>query len=161
MPTRVQALKTKAKLLQKAKLKAGKPIRLKEAFAHLARMSGFSSWRDLKANLEQSEIFCPPGHSAQMKTWYASYGDAVSHLAARGGYLLPYQKAFFLCDEGYLRFLGLSPNDMDLQKVGNNWAEPKDGPAFQRLLKKLKREKRRAGTTLGHGFTEAEAFSQS
>jgi hypothetical protein len=141
MPSRLQALKTKAKLLQKAKLKAGKPIRLKEAYTYLARTSGFASWRDLKATLEGDDVFCPPGHSADMKTWYAAYPDAVSHLAAHGGYLLTYQKAFFICDEGYIRFLGLSPDDPDVQKVGNNWAEPQDGPAFKRLLGKLKRKK--------------------
>ncbi len=135
--TRIESLKTKAKLLQKAKSKAGKPTRLKDAFELIAKTAGFASWRDLKAVLDANESFCPPGHSALWKVWYASYAEALEHIETSGGYLLPYQKEFFVCDADYIRFLGVTPDDEDLKKVGSNWAEPCDAKAFERLMKKI------------------------
>lgn len=136
--SRIQSLKIRAKLLQKAKAKAGKPVRLKEAFTLLARASGFSSWQDLKTTLNENGPLCPPGHSAHWKIWYASYSEACSHLKAHGGFLLPYQRDFFICDLDYLNFLGLSADDPDLKEVGTNWVEPGDLQAFKRLLKKVR-----------------------
>ncbi len=135
--TRIESLKIKAKLLQKAKQKAGKPIQLKAAFATLARAAGFDSWQDLKQTLEQNQPLCPPGHSAHWKVWYASYDEAKTHLREHGGYLLPYLKDFFICNEDYIRFLGIEEGDTDLARVGKNWAEPVDYEAYQRLLKKV------------------------
>jgi hypothetical protein len=135
----LQSLKIKAKLLQKAKRKAGKIMQLKEAFAILAKAAGFSSWQDLKATLDTNSVFCPPGHSAYWKTWYGTYEGALQHLSEHGGFLLPYRKDFFICDADYLRFLGVGAEDRDLERVGSNWAEPRDSEAFARLMKRLRK----------------------
>jgi hypothetical protein len=134
---RLESLKIKAKMLQKAKKKSGKPILLKDAFAMIAKAAGFGSWQDLKSNLEANEALCPRGYSAYWKAWYASYEEAVSHLVdAR--YLLPYQKDFFICDENYIKFLGIEISDPDLKSVGSNWVKPLDMKAYDRLVSKIK-----------------------
>ena len=132
-----QFLKDKAKLLQKAKKKAGKPIQLKTALALIAKTSGYDSWRDLKKTLETNEQFCSPKSSAFWNTWYAAYADARKHLESHGGFLLPYQKQFFICDIHYVENLGIKRNDPDLEKVGADWVRPLDVSAWKRLLKKI------------------------
>ena len=136
--SRIESLKNKAKLLQKAKKKAGKPIQLKTALALIAKTSGYSSWRDLKQTLETNEQFCFPQGSAFWNTWYASYADARKHLESHGGFLLPYQKQFFICDIHYIENLGIRRTDPDLERVGTDWVKPLDAEAWKRLLKKIK-----------------------
>jgi hypothetical protein len=71
--------------------------------------------------------------------WYSSYEDAVRDLGqSEGRYLLPYQKQFFICDIHYVNRLNIDVDDADLKLVGNNWVEPKDAAAWDRLLKKMK-----------------------
>ena len=134
--SRIQSLKNKAKLLQKAKKKAGKPIRLKTSLAIIAKASGFDSWRDLKAKLGETELFSPRS-SAIWNTWYASYEEARKHLASHGGFLLPYEKQFFICDIHYIERLGIERDDADLAKVGADWTKPQDNSAWRHLLKKI------------------------
>ena len=135
--SRIQFLKDKAKLLQKAKKKAGKPIQLKTALALIAKTSGYDSWRDLKKTLETNEQFCSTQGSAFWNTWYASYADARRHFESHGGFLLPYQKQFFICDIHYIENLGIKRTDPDLEKVGADWVRPLDASAWKRLLKKI------------------------
>lgn len=134
----LESLKIKAKLLQKAKRKSGQEIPLKDALATIAKASGFSSWQELKDVYEATEHFSPRGWSAHWKTWYASYEEALKHLNESGGYLLPYQKQFFICDAHYVELLGIAPDDPDLEKIGRNWVEPQDAQAWERVLKKIK-----------------------
>ncbi|AFY00209.1 hypothetical protein Bdt_0501 [Bdellovibrio bacteriovorus str. Tiberius] len=136
--SRLESYKIKAKLLQKAKQKSGQDFQLKDAFALIAKTAGFASWNDLKATLENQVDFCKKGHSAYWKVWYASYDEARAHLDSDGGYLLPYQKDFFICDENFIQWLGLEVTDEDLLKVGRDWAKPLDADAYSRLLKKMK-----------------------
>ena len=133
----IEKLKSKAKLLQKSKRRAGLRLRLKDAFRTIARAAGFSDWRDLKDSVEATGDFCPPGASAFWKTWFASYPEAKAYLAAHGGYLLPYRKQFFVCEAAYVHFLGIPEGDADLAKVGANWAEPADAAAWRRLRRRL------------------------
>lgn len=137
-PSRLELIKSKAKLLQKAKKKAGLDIQLKEAFEILAKHAGFPSWREMKENLEMSELTRFQGSSAHWNTWYSSYEKAKEHLDKNGGYLLAYQKDFFICDQDYISSLGISADDSDLLLVGNNWMEPQDKEAWERLIKKMK-----------------------
>lgn len=139
--SRLDALKTKAKLLQKAKKRSGKPIALKEAFALIATSAGFASWREMKAALDIHELLRPPHSSALWSVWYGKYDDAAGHLQEQGGYLLPYQKQYFICDEHYIVSLGIQLGDPDLEKIGPDWARPKDVEAWNRILKKIVRKK--------------------
>lgn len=139
-PTRLELLKSKAKLLQKAKKKAGLDIQLKTCFEIIAKHSGFSSWRDMKENVEANEFIHFQGASAHWSTWYSSYEEALEHLKAGSGYLLSYQRHFFICDDHYIERLGISVDDPDLALVGRNWVEPQDKEAWARLSKKLSKK---------------------
>lgn len=142
MPSsRSESLKIKAKLLQKAKKKAGNPIPLKDALNTIAKASGFSSWRALKEVLDATEHFHPPRSSAYWNVWYSSYEEACDHLTQSGTFLLPYEKHFFICDEHYIERLGIASDDPDLAKVGRNWVEPQDAEAWERILRKIEKKK--------------------
>ena len=140
MSSSLESLKIKAKLLQKAKKKSGVVLPLKDALETVAKLAGFSSWRDLKAVADETDLFCPPGTSAHWKTWWASYDDAKKDLALRGSgfFLLPYRRQFFICDADYIATLGIAKDDADLAHVGSNWAQPEDPEAWRRLRQKLR-----------------------
>lgn len=134
--SRLQTLKNKAKLLQKAKAKAGKPILLKTAFNIIAKTSGFKSWRELKENIETNEILWSSLNSTLWHNWLANYDEALEILT-EDRFLLPHEKHFFICDINYIEALGLTKDDADLKAVGNNWVKPKDWAAWTRLLQKI------------------------
>lgn len=110
---------------------------LKEALRILAANAGFPSWRELKTTLDLHEKLRPAKASALWHVWYGSYEEAKAHLRDHGGFLLPYQKHYFVCDEHYIANLGLNADDPDLAKVGQNWVEPKNKAAWERLLAKI------------------------
>ena len=140
MPSpRQESLKIKAKLLQKAKKRVGSPIALKDAYEIIAKAAGFASWREMKATVESHEALRPTRASALWNVWYASYDAAKEHVHEHGGYLLPYQKQFFICDRDYITSLGLRLDDPDLVDVGVDWVKPQDATAWDRLLVKIAR----------------------
>lgn len=137
----IESLKIKAKLLQKAKKKAGKDIQLKDAFDIIAKASGFKSWREMKELFEATEHFCPKGSTARWKIWFKNYDEAKAQLKSVEGFLLPYRDHYFICDRDYIEFLGISSDDDDLEKVGRNWVEPLDSDAFLRLSERIRAAK--------------------
>lgn len=140
--SRIESLKIKAKLLQKAKKKAGKDIPLKEALDTLAQTSGFKSWREFKEILEATEHFYPGKGTAYWNVWHSSYEEACAQLKEKMDiYLLPYQKDFFICEIDYIESLGISRTDEDLKKVGRNWVEPQDDQAWERLQRRVRKRK--------------------
>lgn len=139
--SRLNSLKVKAKLLQKSKKRAGKPIALKEAFALLASQAGYASWREMKEVVEAHELLRPKHASAIWSVWYSSKEEATKHLEENGGYLLPFQKQFFICDDDYILNLGIALDDPDLAKVGHDFSDPNDFDAWQRLLEKIAEKK--------------------
>ena len=135
--SRLESLRIKAKLLQKAKQRTGQAFALKDAFALLATSAGFRSWQDMKATIETHEALRPAHASALYSVWYSSYAEAKAHVDMHGGFLLPYQRQFFVCDADYISNLGLSLDDPDLAKVGHDWVMPADTSAWKRLLGKI------------------------
>ena len=136
---RIQSLKIKAKLLQKAKKKAGKPVPLKDALHLLATHAGYPSWRALKESVEKTVDLRPVQASAYWNTWYATHEEARRHVDAGGGYLLPFERQFFVCDINYVEALGVTKDDPDLALVGVDWTMPADQSAWIRLLEKIKK----------------------
>jgi hypothetical protein len=136
----VQSIKIKAKLLQKAKRRAGLPLQLKEALRILASAAGYTSWKALKDSLELRDLFCPPGKAAtHAKSWHRDYASARALLHERRDlFLLAYGKQFFVCDRYWIEQLGISCDDPDVKDVGQDWAAPGSVPAWQRLLSKLR-----------------------
>lgn len=133
----IESLRIKAKLLQKSKARAGKPAALKDCYALIAHSAGYQSWQEMKAIVEAHEPLRPKNFSLTT-TWYSNYDEAKSHIVANGGYLMPYQKQYFVCEESYLSALGLDLSDPDIEKVGHDWASPLDSAAYNRILKKIR-----------------------
>lgn len=142
--SRLESLKVRAKLLQKRKKQQGQKVALKEMLLLVAQSLGFSSWRDLKKQIELSDILVSPHASAFWHVWYRNYEQAEEHLEKTGGFLLPYQKDFFICDKFYIESIGISAEDEDLLRVGNNWAKPNDHASWEKLVKKIIAHKKRA-----------------
>jgi hypothetical protein len=65
-----------------------------------------------------------------------NYEDAKSYLKSNGGFLLPFQNQFFICDSDYMNNLGFDSEDQDWKLIDFDWAKPKDKEAWQRLYKK-------------------------
>lgn len=138
--SRIESLKTRAKLLQKSKQKNGQSMQLKDALNKIAQLSGFENWRELKQTLEVNDSLLGFQHSGpQTYPWFKSYEEACRYREECNGVLVPYQKDFFVADEFYLNALKIDLNNEDFIKVGRNWAEPKDPEAWNRLLKKIQK----------------------
>lgn len=120
----------------------GDHAQLKHALAAVAEEAGFPSWPAAKAALEIRDLGLPMWeHSLAplLNRWFARYEEARANREQEGGYLLPYQNQFFVCESEGVRLLGLPPEDPDWQRIGHDWVQPKDLAALARL-----REKRRA-----------------
>jgi hypothetical protein len=71
-----------------------------------------------------------------LNRWYSNYEEAQRSLDHDGGYLLPYQRHFFICQPDVISALGLDPNDPDWEKIVYDCAHPRDAAAFERLRQK-------------------------
>lgn len=138
--SRIQSLKIKAKILQKNKAKAGKAIRLKEAFEIVAKSAGYHCWRSMKQDVERHAVYRPSGVSLPYwNNWYRSYEEAKAFLREGVDFLLPFENQFFICGVDYLEALGIAKDDPDIGLVGSDWVTPKDQLAWERLIAKIKK----------------------
>ncbi|KTC83835.1 hypothetical protein [Legionella brunensis] len=104
-------------------------VKRKHALAVIAFEKRFKSWADLKCQL----AFIRGGF---LNEWFANYSEAKIYLRLHGGFLLPYQNQFFICDANYIKNLGFNPDDPDWQLIGYDWANPHHRQAWQRLYRK-------------------------
>ena len=104
-------------------------VKRKSALAVIAFEKKFSSWTELKCQL-------PFIRGGFINQWFKSYEDAKSYLQSNGGFLLPFQKQFFVCDRDYIHYLGFNPDDNDWKLIEFDWAKPINKAAWQRLYKK-------------------------
>lgn len=102
------------------------PIKRKHALTVIAIENGFSSWSCLK----MQKPFVIGGF---LNKWFADYEEAKLSLQREGGFLLPYQNQFFICDANYIQQLGFDPNDLDWKLICYDWVKPNDNAAAQRL----------------------------
>ena len=82
-------------------------------------------------------IMYVPRMDVFLNSWFTDYDKARAYLEKDGGFLLPYRDQFVITEAGGIRELGLDPNDPDWEKIGCDWARPKNAEAWERL--KLKR----------------------
>lgn len=104
-------------------------IKRKHALTVIALEKGFQSWSELKCQL-------PFIRGGFLNQWFKNYEDAKTYLQANGGFLLPYQKQFLVCDSDYITHLGFDAEDKDWQLIRYDWAKPANQKAWQRLYKK-------------------------
>jgi hypothetical protein len=96
------------------------------------------------AEIDQTKLWYQPNLDVFLNQWFADYDAARAALDSEGGFLLPYQKHFFVCRADVIQALGLDPNDSDWEKIGRDCARPSDTEAFQRLRQKRERIVREA-----------------
>lgn len=129
-------------------LETGAEVRLKHALAVIAFEHGHTSWLALKEAAEtngQSTLAQPTAHGREMyergmgvllNRWFANYEDARQSLEEQGGFLLPFDQQFFICEAEGIRVLGLNPDDPDWERIGWDWVKPSDAEAWARLKQK-------------------------
>ncbi len=71
-----------------------------------------------------------------LNRWFSNHEDARKSRESEGGFLLPYQRQFFVCESEAIRVLGLHPDDPDWERIGWDGARPVDVAAYQRLCEK-------------------------
>lgn len=112
-------------------------VKLKHALAVIALEHGHGSWRALKTSVETpTPVMYDPRMDVFLNRWFARYEDARASLEEQGGFLLPFGRQFFVCEEGAIRVLGLDPGDPDWGRIGHDWAKPRDPGAWLRLKEK-------------------------
>ena len=136
--SKIESLRVKAKLLQKAKRKAGKEIQLKEAFSIIAKTAGFNSWNEYKSSIENSYFLARGDKGSSLHLWFRNYEEAKEYLNENGGFLFQLEKDFVIVSEEDLIAFGVKPSDPDLLKVGNDFYKPEDTEAMERVLERLR-----------------------
>jgi hypothetical protein len=104
-------------------------VKRKSALTVIAIEKGFASWSELKCQL-------PFIRGGFLNQWFKNYDEAKAYLQAHGGFLFPYQKQFFVCDQDYINHLGFNAEDKEWKLIDFDWAKPKNKEAWQRLYKK-------------------------
>lgn len=105
----------------------------------LARALGFTGWPPARAALAGEAVddlgclvFRDSGGSL-WNIWSADYGEAHGLREAHGGYLLAYRRQFLIAEAPFVTFIGLDPEDPDWDRIGRDWARPRDRGAWTRL----------------------------
>lgn len=109
--------------------KEQKQIKHKHALEVIAIENKFSSWADLKVQIN----FIINGY---LNSWFANYAEAKSYHQSNNGYLLPYKNQFFICNRDYINQLGFDADDPDWKLIGYDWVKPLDHCAWQSLRRK-------------------------
>ncbi len=123
---------------------AAAEIKRQQCLNVIARELGFSHWRhakqifDSEAELEDfGTMLAPPKCCGFVNHWYAQHEEAARAHVLQGGYLLPYKRHFLIVTRDYVKTLGLDPDDPDWDRMGHDWARPRDSHARRRLYGKL------------------------
>ena len=83
-----------------------------------------------------SKLWYHPNLDVFLNRWFSNYEEARKSLEGQGGFLLPYQQHFFVCESDVIEAMGLEPDDPDWERIGRDCARPGDLEAFQRLYHK-------------------------
>jgi len=78
------------------------------------------------------------GGSSFLNHWFATYEQAREQLDVHGGYLLQYRTSYFVCGEGYIKFLELDSFKSEWEAIGYDWVRPTDKKAWEVIFKKAK-----------------------
>ncbi|MES2765213.1 MAG: hypothetical protein V4642_05060 [Bacteroidota bacterium] len=114
-------------------------IKRKHVLAVLAAERGFKTWSELRDDIISKEcLHRPMGGSSFLNHWFAKYDEAREQLEKHGGYLLQYRDSYFVCESGYIKFLGLDSFKNEWEKIGYDWVKPADKKAWEVIFKKAK-----------------------
>lgn len=118
-------------------------LQRRHALSAVAIQLGFTGWQHLLAVVRGDEtgdvgtLLYPPSGFAYWNVWSASYEEASAIRHAHGGYLLPYKHQLFICDEHFVRFIGLDPDDERWTRLGRDLARPTDLAARAALIEQV------------------------
>ncbi len=122
-------------------------VKRRHALAAIAGELGFRGWPHAAAVLggERAEDFgtllYPAGASAHWNIWSADYEEARALREQHGGWLLAFKRHYFIVDRYFVETLGLDPEDPDWERIGRDWARPRNPEARERLYAKLIRRR--------------------
>ena len=84
-------------------------------------------------DIDSTKLWYHPNLDVFLNRWFSNYEEARKSLEGEGGFLLPYQEHFFVCQSDVIEAMGLEPGDPDWEKIGRDCARPDDNDAYQRL----------------------------
>jgi hypothetical protein len=103
-------------------------LKLKHALAVIAFEKGFQSWEALKLQIGLIK-------GGFLNLWFRNYEEAKAYQRQSGGFLLPYKKQFFICNEDYIRGLGLNPEDPAWASIQFDGGKPENMNILRRLCR--------------------------
>ena len=107
-------------------------IQRKHALDIIARENRFLSWTKLK-HAQDTDWVSRRG-DLFLNIWCKSHAEAREIQAARGGYILTDRGKCFVVESGYIRTLGLDPDDERWEKIGFDCCHPANEQAYEELL---------------------------
>ena len=143
----IRELKTRAEILHR-RMQAADPasnVRRADCLRKVAAELGFPSWTAARRALagegveDFGTLLYPRRAGGFLNLWYKDYDEASAIRAAKGGYLLAYQRHFLVVDEDFVDALGLDPGDPEWTAMGFDWVRPRDPAARARLYGQLVR----------------------
>jgi len=99
------------------------------------------------AEMDPTKLWYETNLDVFLNHWFSNYDEARASREHHGGFLLPYQTHFFVCQPDVIAALGLDPEDSDWEKIGHDCAHPDDKDAFARLREKREGVVRSASAT--------------
>lgn len=131
----IQQLKVVPQLAQLSSEAIQHQAKRKHALAAIACKHGFGSWQALREHCEyqNSQPFVRNYVGGHLNKWFATYEEAKAEQQVAGGFLFPYKKQYFICDQHFVRQMGLDAGDADWQAIGFDWVKPLSIKAWQRL----------------------------
>ena len=126
----------------------------KEQLLEIANDLGHPNWMSLVRKLRQSGKIKPGDErfaqdprlykegtdETGLNQWFSTYDEDKSYQQAKGGYLFPWGRTFFVTGSLHITSIGLNPNNQDWKKIGYDWYQPEDMAAFSRLESKLPKQ---------------------
>ncbi len=141
-------------LLSFVNRRAKQPVTLealqrRHVLAAVARRLGFRGWSHLTAVFAGTEadygtLLCPQGSFGHTNIWSASHAEAAQIRAENQAFLLPYKTQFVVVQGTFVDALGADASDPDWERMGFDWAQPRDPAARARLMGRVVRKR------LGH-----------
>lgn len=120
----------------------GERLQRRHCLNAVAVQLGFRNWTHASTVLQLCEktdrgtlMFHDSG-GAIWNIWSASYTEAQEIRAQSGGFLLPYKHQFQIVESPYIELLELDPLHCDWEAIGQDWVEPKDPEAWQRITRR-------------------------
>lgn len=112
---------------------------LKHAYWVLAVENNYETWQQYRDAIIREECMYTGSAGAFLNVWFANYDEAKNYQLEKGGYLLPYRKDYFVCNEALIQELGLAEYKKEWEEINYDWAKPKNKKAWTVIYKTAKK----------------------